>query len=80
MTLDAGAGAVSVRFDSPDKRRRVPVRLPLPPDDGRQGGERPRLVRIEIAASDGLIPRRRDPASADPRLLGVFLDLTGDGM
>jgi hypothetical protein len=84
LTLDSGVDRVLVRFDSEAKRWGTPVDLAIRPaarDLGFFAASPQEFVyRIEVTASDGVVPARRDPASPDLRYLGTFLDMTGGGM
>jgi hypothetical protein len=84
LLADGGAGRVLVRFDSDAKRNGTPVDLALEPaarDLGILPGAKEEWVyRFRLRVSGGIIPARRLPGSRDPRYLGVFLDLTGEGL
>jgi hypothetical protein len=82
LTLDGGAGRLTVRFDTAGKRAGTPIDLPLAPvarDLGFFPAGRETLYRLALDTTAGLVPARIDPKSHDPRYLGVFLDLTGEG-
>ncbi len=82
LTLDGGAGRLTVRFDSEGKRGGTPVDLTLSPvarDLGFFPAGREIFYRLTLDTTAGLVPARVDPKSRDPRYLGVFLDFTGGG-
>ncbi len=82
LTLDGGAGRLTVRFDTEGKRDGTPVDLPLAPvarDLGFFPAGREYFYRFTLDTTAGLVPARVDPKSQDPRDLGVFLDFTGEG-
>jgi hypothetical protein len=81
LTVDAGGEELIVRFDSPGKRAGVPVALPVRPA-ARSLGFFPRapgdaFYRVRVTSSEGWVPARSDPGSADPRYLSTFLSFTG---
>ncbi len=82
LTVDAGGEAVIVRFDSPGKRAGVAVTMPAEPA-ARGLGFFPRapgdaVYRVRVTTTEGWVPGRRDPGSADPRYLSTFLSFTGE--
>lgn len=81
VTADGGGERLRVAFDTPGKREGVPLALAVAPVARDLEGFFPRetYYRLELCASDGLIPARRDTKSRDGRLLGVFLDFTPEG-
>jgi len=82
LTLDSGAGRLTVRFDTEGKRGGTPVDLPLSPvarDLGFFPAGREIFYRLTLDTTAGLVPARVDPKSHDPRYLGVFLDFVGGG-
>ncbi len=82
LTLDGGAGRLTVRFDTEGKRDGTPIDLPLAPvarDLGFFPAGREYFYRFTLDTTAGLVPARVDPKSHDPRDLGVFLDFTGEG-
>ncbi|HSL81328.1 MAG TPA: hypothetical protein VLF66_01045, partial [Thermoanaerobaculia bacterium] len=75
-----GDGRFRVRFDTEGKRAGVPVEV-RPELVARGLGlffpeapEQERIYRLVIEAAGGAVPARVDPASGDPRYLGVFLE------
>ncbi|MFL6237181.1 MAG: hypothetical protein ACJ76N_28895 [Thermoanaerobaculia bacterium] len=82
LTLESGAGRLTVRFDTEGKRNGTPVDLPLAPaarDLGFFPSGHELVYRFTLDTTAGLVPARVDPKSHDPRNLGVFLDFTGEG-
>lgn len=83
LTLDGGAGRLTVRFDTEGKRNGTPVDLALRPVARDLGfftaAPRELFYRFTLDTTAGLVPARVDPRSQDPRNLGVFLDFTGQG-
>jgi MFS family permease len=82
LTLDGGAGRLTVRFDTEGKRDGTPVDLPLAPaarDLGFFPTGHELYYRLTLETTAGLVPARVDPKSQDPRNLGVFLGFTGEG-
>jgi hypothetical protein len=83
LTLDSGADRLTVRFDSDGKRGGTPVELAVTPVARDLGffpaSPRERFYRFTLETTAGVVPARVDPASQDPRHLGVFLDFTGEG-
>jgi hypothetical protein len=82
LTLESGAGRLTVRFDTEGKRDGTPIDLPLAPaarDLGFFPAGRELFYRFTLDTTAGLVPARVDPRSHDPRNLGVFLDFTGEG-
>ncbi len=84
MVAESGAERVLVRFDSEAKRNGALVDLAVEPAAEGLGilpgtsGEW--VYRFTLDVSDGVIPARRLQGSQDPRFLGVFLDITGNGL
>lgn len=77
-----GEECVRARFDTEGKRRGVPVTvrpelvargLGLFVDDRVHRDGEERIYRFVLEVSGGAVPERLDPASRDPRYLGVFL-------
>jgi hypothetical protein len=82
LTLESGAGRLTVRFDTEGKRDGTPIDLSLAPaarDLGFFPSGRELYYRFTLDTTAGLVPARVDPRSHDPRNLGVFLDFTGEG-
>lgn len=83
LTLDGGAGRLTVRFDTQGKRSGTPVELALRPVARGLGyfpdSSRERFYRLTLETTAGTVPARIDPNSRDTRNLGVFLDFTGEG-
>jgi hypothetical protein len=83
--LDTGAETLRVRFDSLAKRQGTQVRLAmrpvalLPSPFTPEAGELVYYYRLELTVEGGTIAMLHDPANADRRFLGIFLDLTGEG-
>lgn len=74
-----GVGRLRARFDSEGKRAGVPVEIrPELVARGlglflRQEPGEERIYRLVLEVTGGAVPARVDPASRDPRYLGVFL-------
>jgi hypothetical protein len=83
LTLDGGAGRLTVRFDTQGKRGGTPVDLAVRPVAHGLGffpdSAHERFYRLILETTAGTVPARVDPNSRDSRNLGVFLDLTGEG-
>jgi len=84
LLADGGAERVLVRFDSDAKRNGTPVDLAVEPAARGlgilPGAKEEWVYRFTLRVSGGIIPARRLPGSQDPRYLGAFLDLTGQGL
>lgn len=78
--LVRGEGRFRVRFDTEGKRAGVPVEVrPELVAEGLglffpEAREEERIYRLVIEVTGGAVPARVDPASGDPRYLGVFLE------
>jgi hypothetical protein len=83
LTLDSGADRLTVRFNTDGKRAGTPVELAVTPVARDLGffpaSSRELFYRFTLETTAGVVPARADPASQDPRNLGVFLDFTGEG-
>ncbi len=83
LRLDSGADRLTVRFDTEGKRGGTPVELAVKPVAHDLGffpaSSRELFYRFTLETTAGVVPARVDPKSHDPRDLGVFLDLTGEG-
>lgn len=82
LTIESAGHTVRVRFDTGGKRGGTPLVVPLEPV-ARDVGSLPGITgesvyRLVLAATDGVVPARRDPRSTDQRFLGVFLEMTGE--
>ncbi len=84
LTVESGGETVRVRFDSEGKRQGTPVDLATGLAARDVGflaqSSREYLYSLTLTTTDGVVPARRIPGSADPRYLGVFLDFTGGGL
>lgn len=75
-----GEGSLRARFDSEGKRAGVPVAIqPELVARGlglflREEPEEERIYRFVLEVTGGAVPASIDPASGDPRYLGVFLE------
>lgn len=83
LTLDGGAGRLTVRFDTQGKRGGTPIDLAVRPTARDLGffpdSSHERFYRLTLETTTGTVPARVDPNSRDTRNLGVFLDFTGEG-
>ena len=83
LTLDGGAGRLTVRFDTQGKRSGTPIDLAVRPRARDLGffpdSSHERFYRLTLETTAGTVPARIDPNSHDMRNLGVFLDFTGEG-